>query len=321
MNRRLGQRVKNHLIFALVMVLIVVLRRTPRSWVGPVGWIIGRWAWLCGIKERRRALSNVARVFPQLVARSRSHMVQQMFVQLGQSALECMMLPRWRPHLWDEELVSFAPGSLALLRDALSERRGVVFVTAHLGNWELMAAKVACLAPVHVLFKPSYDPRFTRLMEQFRQGNGVQGIDVTHPGHLRLAVKALRRGEIVGILLDQPVDQGASFPFLGHLASTSTLAARLAHREKAVTIAGFCYRERPCQHAIFLRRVGTERGPFCPKAVTRQLSSTVEEAIFRDPAQWVWSLDRWRSADQDGLSSRLSSRSSTTASVVPAGNN
>jgi KDO2-lipid IV(A) lauroyltransferase len=295
---------KNSLIYYLVRCAIGLLQLLPLGVALTLGRAIGRVAGALDGPERRRALSNLTQVLPHLPGSARRKLAREMFVHLGESAVECVLMRRLRGRLGTERSpVRFSPGALEALLGAAAEGRGVLFVTAHLGNWELMAAAVARHAPVSVLSKPSYDPRFTRLVDAFRHASGVQGIDVTRPGHLGQAISVLRRGEVLGVLIDQPPPRGEPISFLGQRAWTSTVVPTLARRTGAAVVVGFARRESPCQHAIFVQRVTLSREAGDVGSVLRAISEPLEKAILGTPGQWTWSLDRWRSAGLRRMSS------------------
>jgi Kdo2-lipid IVA lauroyltransferase/acyltransferase len=162
---------------------------------------------------------------------------------------------------------------------------------------------VARHAPVSVLFKPSYDRRFTKMIENFRMVNGIKGICVADPWHLRAVRRALARNEVVGILLDQATSMGIRISFLGQPASTSPIVAKLARRTHAPLLVGTIHRKGPCQHAISIHRLELEKIHYDLQKSTEMMSQALENAILRDPAQWVWSLDRWRSTGIELMSS------------------
>lgn len=301
------KRGKRALIYAVVAALIAAARQLPPRLAVAIGAGVGLLAGLLAGRERRRALRNVQRVWPALPRRARRALVRRMFVNLGRSALECVVM-----HKLDRgraAVVRFTPGSLAALRAALARGRGVVYVTGHVGNWELMARAVAAEAPVYVLARSSYDPRFTRLIDRFRRANGVVSLWVEDPGHLRAALRALRSGAILGVLVDQPLRSGGvGVPFLGHPAATTTIAAALARASGAPLVAGFIRRTAACSHEIDVRALALgelRRGPDGLLDTTRRCSSAVESAVGADPSQWLWSLDRWRGSGSDDARAAL----------------
>ena len=300
---------KNAIIYYCVAALVWLLQWLPHRLALSVGRTLGRLAHRFARKERARALDNLLRAdlagdlagSPDRTTCRR--IAREMAVHLGQNAMECVVLPRIRPKLGTgASPVSYAPGAREALRSALEPGAGVVFVTAHLGNWELMAAEIARVAPVSVLRKRSYDPRFTEMIDKFRVSSGVRGIEV---GRLKPVLAALAHGQIVGILLDQPVPNGCQLPFMGRLARTSTLPARIHQRTGAAVVTGFIRRVGAVRHEVCIDLIckGNSCSGLTVEALTLLLSRRIEQAIRRAPAQWIWSLDRWRSAKRKRLSS------------------
>lgn len=284
------KRLKNFLIFYTVAPFIFLLGRLPLDLALALGPALGWLAWVVARRERRRALDNLERAWPDLDMAGRRRLAREVFGSLGRGAMECVAADRVRPLLGGPRSpVSFSPGSLEVLQQALEQGRGVLFATAHLGNWELLGAEVARHAPLSVLFKPSYDARFTGLMTRFRSASGIRGIDVTSSAHMTHVLRALREGEVVGILADQPAP-GVWVPFFNRDAPTSTMIPVLANRTGAAVLAGFIKRQGR-QHTITVKRLDVVADVF---DATARLTREVEQAIREAPSQWVWTLDRWR---------------------------
>ncbi len=296
------QRAFNHVVYLLAVGLIglmrALLRLVPTRAAPAIGRPLGRLAAAVAATERRRAEDNVARVWPGLSASTRRAIVRQSFVNLGRSAMECLVLDR----VLAAGACRFGDGAAEAISRARAGGRGVIFATAHFGNWELMAAAVAQLAPVYVLARRSYDPRFTRLIERFRRRSGIRCIWVERRLHLRQAVRALRGNAVVGILVDQPVRSGRQAPFLGQPAPTTEAVAALARLTGAPVLTGFIERQGPSQHQIVIRscdvgRVG--RGSASLASATAHVSAKVEAVVRTRPDLWLWTLDRWRFASAD----------------------
>ncbi len=285
------KRLKNSLIYYSVAPAVWLLARLPLKLALFLGPTLGRLALLLAGRERRRAEANLRHACPDLTEDQRQAMVAKVFLGLGQSAMECAAMNHLRTRLGGPNSpVEFSPGSLETLQAAVEQGNGVLFATAHLGNWELLGAEVARHAPLSVLFKPSYDPRFTRLMTRFRGRSGVASIDVTRTAHVTSVMRTLRGGGVVGVLVDQPAP-GADVPFFDRQAPTSTLVPALAQRTGAAVVAGFI-RRTGRRHTISIKRVDLPTEDI--ERATGLLTTEVERAVRQDPAQWVWTLDRWR---------------------------
>ncbi len=306
--RRPLHAARHALLYLLVRGLLGLLAALPLRAALALGRALGRLGGSLARRERRRADENLARVLPGLDRAARRALRRRAFAHLGESLAECAQLvgrSALRSRLGTSRSPArFAPGALEALREARAEGRGVIYVTGHLGNWELMAAEVAqASGSVVVLYKPSRDPRLDRLLVAAREALGVRGLDVTQPGHLVAASRALRRGEVLGVLLDVPgpASGGVRAPFLGQPAVGTALVPLLARRTGAAVVAGTIRRTGTCQHEIQIERVGSVDWR-APLAAAGQLAAPLERAILDEPGQWVWSLDRWRDAGSAGAS-------------------
>ena len=295
---------KNHLLFFVARALTAALRLLPARLALALGSGVGLLAWALAGRERRRALSNLRRSDLGLGERAARRLVREVFVRLGRSAMECIAIHELRGKIdLPDGPVRFAPGAKARLEEALSEGKGVLFVTGHFANWELMAAAVARVGPVHVLARGSYDPRFTRIIERFRLDSGVAPIWVELPGHLRRAIRALEGGAILGVLHDQPAKSGGVVhSFLGQPAPTTTLAAGLARATGAAVIVGHSSRSADGALYVQIERIeldNCERKDEALRAGSEVLTRELERAVRSNPCDWLWTLDRWRTENMN----------------------
>lgn len=289
------QRAKNTTIYACARVLFVLLGLMPVS-MGPffgrtVGWL----AYVFASADRRRALTHLAMAMPEMDGRARQHTVRAMFVHLAQSAYEAAHLAAMFARQWAPRL---SPQDRGLLETALGEGKGVVAVTGHIGNWELLAQSLAREGlPVTAIAKPAYDPRLTRWVHALRTSQGMQVLWRGDAGMSREMLKVFHRKEILALLIDQDTRvQGTFVPFFGRPAYTPTAAAALALRVDAPVIVGWTHREGRAHRVYFERvqvtRTGNEEADVT--ALTAEITLRLERAIRQRPEQWVWMHRRWK---------------------------
>jgi KDO2-lipid IV(A) lauroyltransferase len=179
----------------------------------------------------------------------------------------------------------------------------VVFVTGHLGNWELMARLVARVgAPVSAVAKRGGDERLMGLIEAWRRDGHVTTLWREDPSTARALLRVFKRNEVLGILVDQDTRvQGLWVPFFGRPAYTPRAPADLALRSGAPILVGTSHRRGPNPGDGFLFEV-TEV-PYDPAPADREAEvlritaacqAVMEEAIRRHPADWVWMHERWK---------------------------
>jgi KDO2-lipid IV(A) lauroyltransferase len=174
----------------------------------------------------------------------------------------------------------------------------VVFVSGHVGNWELLARRVASEGfPCQSIAKETSDPRLTALVGRFRARGGVRSIWRGQEGAARHMLRALKNGEILGLLIDQDTKVQSFFvPFFGELAATPRAAADLAIRTGAAVVVGFCQREGS-GYRLSMEEVpppAEQDREAAAWALTAALSQRIEAAIRRRPEQWVWMHQRWK---------------------------
>lgn len=188
------------------------------------------------------------------------------------------------------------------LRRALDAGRGVIILTGHLGNWELLGARLAQICGpgrFHVIAQPQRDERLTRLMDSVRLSHGVNVISRGYAA--REALRVLRRGEVLGLLIDVDMkERGIFVDFLGRPASTAAGPAAFALHTGAVVLPVFDFRQPDGTHLaqvlepVELIKTGKMEEDL--RENTARFSKIIEAQVRARPEQWIWLPDRWRTA-------------------------
>lgn len=176
-----------------------------------------------------------------------------------------------------------------LARQAAGDNRGLILLTPHLGCFELAARIYGATAPVTVLYKAPRNEKMHALLKAARSRGGVHPVPAD-TGGVRALLRALKRGEAVGILPDQvpSAGEGVWAGFFGRPAFTMTLPLRLAEKTGA----------RVCLLAIWRRpggqgwEVELEELTGLPDPAT--VNARIEAFVRRRPAQYVWNYNRYK---------------------------
>lgn len=287
--------------------------RTLRDWLAlalltPVGlalaylpfrlslWLgarLGDIAWAALPGRRAVALENIERAMgSETSAAERARLGRASFRHLGQNLVEaCVFFFRPPSRLLSRVEVR----EMDRLLDAVKLGRGVLILTGHLGNWELLAASSALMpVPLSAVVRPLDDPLLDGLLERFRTRAGVELI-----AKRRALVDirdALRRGRMVGVLLDQNTSrrEGVFAPFFGVPASTSKGLALIALRTGAPVLPAFIRRVADGRHVVEFDPPLPRPADGDPVAYTRAFNEALERAIRRSPEQWFWVHRRWK---------------------------
>jgi KDO2-lipid IV(A) lauroyltransferase len=180
-------------------------------------------------------------------------------------------------------------------QQAKARGRGVLFATAHLGNWELSAFAHALMAePMSIVVRPLDNPILDSLATGYRtlSGNSVIG---RGKDFLRPLLAALHRNQAVGILIDQNVtpDRGVFINFFNRPACVDSGLARLAARTRAAVIPGYAlWSPEESKYILVFEPEVEITGDTL--ADTQAIHSRLEAAIRLHPDQWLWIHRRWK---------------------------
>ena len=271
---------------------------------------IGRLWVFVGGPRTRRVREALAAALPSLPPREREQLVRQVFVHLARGLVELLLLRgRQRETLLARVEVTGLDHLAAASRASASG--GVLVVSAHLGNWELGCAKLAALGiPISVVHHGSRGPRPSALDQALhelrgRAGGETGGVPVEQipMGRAGLSgVRALRAGRRLLVLLDQNAgrEEGVFVDFFGRPACTRSGLIALAALRGVPVVPAFIRREpgghRHCleiQPALDLEAAAASDAEALRRSVQR-VTQAIEEAVRREPGQWIWTHRRWR---------------------------
>jgi len=245
---------------------------------------------------RRVAYRNLSLALPELGAARHAKIVDGVFRSIARvlvtfakfPAIRCDNVRRHTVRQW------IRCEGAEYVEEALRQGHGVLFATAHFGNWELSAFAYALLAaPMHVVVRPLDNPRIDALVERRRGLSGNRMIGKRD--YARSILKALAANEAVGILVDQnsAADAGVFVDFFGVKACAGVGFAKLAAHSGAAVIPGFAVWEEAEQRYVLRFRPPV---PITGDAArdTQLVQSQLEEAIRQYPDQWLWIHRRWK---------------------------
>ena len=261
---------------------------------------IGRLGYRLDGRHRRVALANLAQAFPDSTPAWRDDTARRSFEQAGRTAVELL----WSPNLFRDhryrELVRIE--GVERLREQLARDTGAILAAAHFGNWELLGL----LAPVEgvplvSLARPLDDADLDARLTALRTATG-QRILSKHRA-LRPTLRALRRGQAVGILGDQnTVRREAVFvPYFGKLAATNPAVAHLHRRTGAPIFPVFAIPEEHGYRVLIEPplEVPDARAGDGVEAITAAVVARLEHHVRACPHAWLWMHDRWRERPVD----------------------
>jgi KDO2-lipid IV(A) lauroyltransferase len=179
-------------------------------------------------------------------------------------------------------------------QEAKKRGRGVLFATAHMGNWELSAFAHALLTePMNIVVRPLDNAPVDALVERYRQLSGNRIISKRDAA--RGILRALHDNEAVGILIDQNTTpaEGVFIDFFGRKACAGTAFAKIAAHSGATVIPGFAvWSDDERRYVLHFYPPVPITGD--PHEDTQRIQSVLEQVIRENPDQWLWIHRRWK---------------------------
>jgi KDO2-lipid IV(A) lauroyltransferase len=255
-----------------------------------VGAVLGWLSFLASPTYRRRFLDN-------------ARQAGFGFWQIRAAVAEAGKLIAEVPRLWFGKPVPIEYTGTELVDAALEKRRGIVFLTPHLGCFEVTAQGYAQrFGPVTVLFRPARKPWLRELVATARGRANLATAPTTLPG-VRQMLKALKAGQAVGLLPDQvpPEGLGVWAPFFGKPAYTMTLSTRLATQTGAVVL--LAWGERLSWGRGFRIHFLPWPGDIAdePGAAAAQVNAAMQGLILQCPQQYLWGYARYKQPRAEGI--------------------
>ncbi len=295
---------RQRLQYALAWILIKLIGALPRPLARAAGIALAASVYLLHRRLRRVGRLNLKLAFPQKTRGERARILRGVFVSFGRQAAEVCLLPKYTRENVDEVVVYDGFENFAC---ALKRGKGVLFLTAHLGGWELSAFVHSLHGyPLHVVMRPLDNPYLDRLVRRYRTMHGNTMVE--KDDFVRGLLAAVKAGETVGILMDTNMTppQGVFVDFFGVPACTASGLARIALRTDAAVVPGFTiwdstlgkYRLR-FDPAVPLIRSGDDDADAV--ANTARFTSIIEGYVRQYPEQWLWVHRRWKTRPEGEL--------------------
>lgn len=173
--------------------------------------------------------------------------------------------------------------------------KGIIFLTPHMGSFESTAQAFSTRAPITVLYRPNRKAELQEIIEASRARDNV-ALAPTNISGVKTLLKALRRGEAVGMLPDQVPAQGEGVwaPMFGLPAYTMTLPARLHHATGAAIVMALGYRKPGSKGFCLELSPGPETLSADPVEAATQVNAALEQIILMRPEQYYWGYERYK---------------------------
>src|SRR5215813_2960100 len=288
---------RHRLEYLPVWLLAAFLRIMPRPVARGLGIATGLAAYRLYSRLRRVGMRNLDLAFPDKPRRDKKRILRGVYVNLGRLLAEFALFPRYTKDNVGRVAVYEGFQNFA---DAQARGKGVIFLTAHLGGWEVSSFAHSLYGhPMNIVMRPLDNPYLDSMVDHYRRLHGNQTF--SKQDFARGLLSALRQGETVGILMDTNMTppQGAFVDFFGVPACTATGLARVAIHTDAAVVPAFGVWDKHLgkykicfEPALTLVRTGDDEADTL--ANTALFTKAIENYVARYPEQWLWIHRRWK---------------------------
>jgi len=288
---------KEWLQYAAAWTLVKTLGALPRPLARAVAGAGARLLLVARPKLRKTAEFNLRLAFPEWTEAYRHEVLQTMARNLGWMAAEFAHFPDHTKQTIEQVVIldgheNFLAGQ--------SRGHGVLYLTGHIGAWELSSFAHAIYGfPLHYMARPLDNKPLDELVNRYR---GLSGnLPIFKNESARVMLRALKQGGTVGILADQNTmpAEGVFVDFFGKQACATTGIARAALHTDAAVVPGYAYWDENMRKyrlrfepPVELVRTGDSERDIAEN--TQRFTRVIEDIIRKYPEQWVWIHARWK---------------------------
>ena len=248
---------------------------------------------------RNKARKHLTMCFPEKSQEEITKIIKTIFKYEAKNFFELLNFPKMSSEFFDS-IAIMEQEQKDLFNKLLERKKGILALSGHIGNWEMLAAGVAKHYPLNVIARKIYIEELNNMLVHYRNIKQVKVILRSELSSARKMLKALRNNEIIAMLIDQDTSvQSVFVDFFGRPASTPLELASIALKVGSPVVLAVDKRLPNGKHKFVISDeiVPPEStGDFDTdvKNFTAKLTKKLEDFIRENPEQWVWFHERWK---------------------------
>ena len=260
-----------------------------------IGWL----AYYVVADARKKARKHLTMCFPQKTQQEINKIIKTIFKYEAKNFFEMLNFPKMSDKFFDS-IAKMQQEQKEIFNKLLERKKGLLLLSGHIGNWEMIAAGIAKYYPLNVIAKKIYIDELNDMLVKYRSMKNVKVILRSEPSSARKMLKALRNNEILGMLIDQDTSvQSVFVDFFGKPASTPLGLASIALKVGSPVVLSVDKRLPNGKHQFVISDEiipPESTGDFDTdvKNFTAKLTKYLEDFIRENPEQWVWFHERWK---------------------------
>ncbi len=258
-----------------------------------IGEYLGSFCFYLFKKEREIIYKNLDIVYKNLSEKEKKDFAKKNFRNYGTGFFEFAKFTVWKPKKI-ASLVKEIEG-IEYFENAFSEKKGIIAVTAHFSNWEIIPQYLACKGyNIGVIGKKLFDENLNEIVGKTRRKSGVKVFDRDKIS--KDLIKELKNGMFLGVLVDQDTRvESKIINFLGRPAKTPVAPALLAKKLNCYLLTLFSLRRKDGFYKIIINKPYDDIINTDVEKLAEKYNNEISEMILKYPCQWAWIHDRWKS--------------------------
>jgi KDO2-lipid IV(A) lauroyltransferase len=248
------------------------------------------------LRRHRIAIKSLSIAFPKFNLEQKNRIIRELFQNLSRFCMDFFYLRRVNQKFFDKYVTI---NNWEIIDKVLNQNKGVVFLTAHMGNWELLHKyfKLRNKQDIYVIYRPLNNFYLERLHKWIR---GTKHISKKGPSKNQI-VRQMHSNSALAILFDQRNKNGAVLKFFGQDALTSIAVEKMIIKFNKPIVPIICVRDKVQKHKFHVHiqeplKIDTEQPnkEEAAKNLAQQILNITEEWIRYHKEQWFWIHDRWK---------------------------
>lgn len=261
--------------------------------------VLGWLAYYVVADARKKARKHLTMCFPDKSLEEINKIIKNVFKYEAKNFFELLNFPKMSDEFFDS-IALMEESQQQIFKKLLERKKGILALSAHCGNWEMLAAGVAKHFPLNVIARKIYIEELNDMLVKYRNMKNVKVILRSEKSSARKMIKALKDNEIIAMLIDQDTSvQSVFVDFFGMPASTPLGLASIALKVGTPVVLAVDKRLPGGKHKFVISDEilpPQSCGNFDDdvKNFTAKLTKCLEDFIRENPEQWVWFHERWK---------------------------
>jgi len=291
------KKINNVLLYFIALVFKIISIAIPQKGKTMLGKIIGSSMFFCWKYRRSIAIENLTYSFPEKSNAEIKSIAKGSFQSIAITFLEffsfnCISKNKLR------SMLDFDEG-FGLINKVKNANKGMLFVSGHFGNWELIAYTVGLFTniPVTIVVKPQANKIVDAELNKIRTSQGNKIVSMYNAA--RTIITEIKSGNAIALHVDQAATENLDVfvDFFGRPASTFKVVAELALRYRIPLIMGFAIRQQDGKYKADVVEIDYSDLDFSQTSIlelTKRHTKHLENIIRQYPEQWAWMHKRWK---------------------------